>query len=110
MSVSALAQAAFDRRADVNLPAVPPPVTFTPAASAAPVPAATHFESAASIAAPGPNLFPPAAAGPVPIALTPAPRVATVPEEKPSKVQSALDLLFGYIPGEVLTLYVAVLA
>jgi hypothetical protein len=111
MSISALAQAAFARRADMNPPALLPDSAYPPAANDAPAPSGAPldpppfvpaFSKYAAAAASMPDLVK------HPSTLPAAPRLAVVPDEKSTKV--TLDLLFGYIPSEVLTLYVAVLA
>jgi hypothetical protein len=91
MSISSLANAAAARRSD-----------FAPIGG---IPQGLAEIARASGTAPAPEL--PAAAPPPP---PPGGQVAPAANQGANGVNTALNVLFGYIPTEVLTLYVAVLA
>lgn len=113
MSISSLANAAAARRADFA-PVGSVPQTLSEIASAA-----TSPPSATPAASDGPPTVGPGGlagdasaqalslSGLLSASATPP---TLPPEQKSSGVNTALNLLFGYIPTEVLTLYVAVLA
>lgn len=115
MSISSLANAAAARRSDFAPVGTVPHTLSEIATAAASVPLAAPAVSDGPTAVglgglPGaPAFHPSASLGAQPAA---APPLAPPPsfEQKSTTVNTTLNLLFGYIPTEVLTLYVAVLA
>lgn len=110
MSISSLANAAAARRSDFAPVGTVPHTISEIATASASVPLAAPAESDAPTAV-NPGGLPGAPAPPPPVSLGAQPAAAFPSfEQKSTAVNTTLNLLFGYIPTEVLTLYVAVLA
>lgn len=108
MSINSLANAAAARRADFA------PIGTVPKglAEIADASAYIHAALAASplAAAAAPAAAAPAGAAAAPAAAAPAGPAPASPAAAANGVNTALHVIFGYIPTEILTLYVAVLA